>query len=912
VAAYGAQTVYMTFDQAPANTGLWFTKSTDAGRTFGPPQMLTGVGSLSRENNLVVDQYNGNIYTTYTGAGAPNIIKLLRSTDGGTSWTTLTAYTGPAGTTVENSFPILAVDRGGNLHLVFTRSTNTTPRTDAHVYLTSSTTQGASWLPAVQVDAGANTNATVMPWIVAGSPGVVDITWYGSSSVSPDSAPFDWHVFFAQTTNALSGSPVFNQTLAVPYQVHNDAICSRGGNCTGSTRDLAEYYTMTLDRDGNANIAFVDGINDCVGPPTSNCYAKTWYTKQTGGTSAYAPPTPPAASTFSPNLQLPGSTNDAEPSIWADAFNCLYATSPGNPDVWKSVNNGGLFVKLPTPPVLPTGGGDEDIITLPSPTRPTPVYLADLAIATVSIRKSTDGGQSFFSPGTGGTAGELNASSDRQWIIPDVNGANTTIYEMDHEFVSEAIRFAASVNDSPWATITGITDPELQGSTLPNTNPGPVFVNHTTHTVYGVFTSSIPTTNALQPPFGKQPNVWVASGAGTPTAGLAPGPFTDHPVFKGVIDSPTAPAPPAGTETFGTSAANDFPAGDVDAGGNVYAAWAMNNSRTNQYAVWFAASHDGGNTFYGPFQISAGTGSAEMPWVTGGDAGKVEIIFYYSADPGDPNTASLHWNAMFAQSLNANSREPVFTVSQMSDHIMHFGPICNQGILCGSGTRVLLDFFEISIGPDGLANVVFADSGNANSPTQITYARQLTGPLAKANPTFPTCLPGPPQPVSVVSKKDHQPAGTFDVVLPLTPHGIECRVGQPGDGQHKVVFSFGVPVTVGSATVSSGTGSVSSVNVSSNVVTVNLMGVTNAQTIMIKLTNVSDGTNAGDVTWPMDVLLGDTTANKAVNSSDISQTKSQSGTTATQDNFRTDVTLNGVINSSDVSTVKSKSGTGIP
>src|ERR1043166_9224302 len=88
IAAYGPQTVYMTFDQAPANTGLWFTKSTDAGKTFAPPQMLTPVGSLSRENNLAVDQYNGNIYTTYTPAGAPNQLKLLRSTDAGGTWTT--------------------------------------------------------------------------------------------------------------------------------------------------------------------------------------------------------------------------------------------------------------------------------------------------------------------------------------------------------------------------------------------------------------------------------------------------------------------------------------------------------------------------------------------------------------------------------------------------------------------------------------------------------------------------------------------------------------------------------------------------------------------------------------------------------------------------------------------------------
>jgi hypothetical protein len=478
--------------------------------------------------------------------------------------------------------------------------------------------------------------------------------------------------------------------------------------------------------------------------------------------------------------------------------------------------------------------------------------------------------------------------------------------------VSEAVRFASSTNDSPWVTTSGITNPELQGQTIPNTNPGPVFVNHTSHTIYGVFTSSIPTTNAMNPPFGKQPNVWAAVGAGSGGAGMPPGPFTDYPAFKGLIDSPTNPAPPAGTQTFGTSTANDFPGGDIDAGGNVYAVWAMNNARTNQYAVWIAASHDGGKNFYGPFQISSGPGSAEMPWMAGGDNGRIDVVFYQTTDLGDPNTTNLHWNTMFAQSLNANSREPVFTVSQVSDHIMHFGPICNNGLLCASGTRELLDFFEVAISSDGLANIVYADTGNFNTPSHITFARQNSGPLAKQNPTFATCLPTPAPPASVVSQKTHGTAGTFNVPLPLTPHGIECRAGQPGTTDHKVVFTFPAPVTVGSASVSSGTGSVSSFSVSGNVVTVNLTGVANAQRLMIKLTNVSDGTGAGDITWPMDILLGDTNANGLVNNSDITQTKGQSGTVANATNFRTDVTINGLINNSDITTVKGKSGTGLP
>jgi len=63
---------------------------------------------------------------------------------------------------------------------------------------------------------------------------------------------------------------------------------------------------------------------------------------------------------------------------------------------------------------------------------------------------------------------------------------------------------------------------------------------------------------------------------------------------------------------------------------------------------------------------------------------------------------------------------------------------------------------------------------------------------------------------------------------------------------------------------------------------------------------------------PMGVLLGDTTGNGSVNSSDISQAKSNSGQVTSAANFRTDVTVNGVINSSDIGIVKANSGTSLP
>jgi len=93
-----------------------------------------------------------------------------------------------------------------------------------------------------------------------------------------------------------------------------------------------------------------------------------------------------------------------------------------------------------------------------------------------------------------------------------------------------------------------------------------------------------------------------------------------------------------------------------------------------------------------------------------------------------------------------------------------------------------------------------------------------------------------------------------------------------------------------------------------------LPGVANAQTITVTLANMDDsaGNSSASVSASMGVILGDTTANAAVNSSDIALTKSQSGQIVDRTNFRTDATANGAINSSDIALVKSKSGTALP
>ncbi|MEO6969940.1 MAG: TIGR02597 family protein [Chthoniobacterales bacterium] len=173
--------------------------------------------------------------------------------------------------------------------------------------------------------------------------------------------------------------------------------------------------------------------------------------------------------------------------------------------------------------------------------------------------------------------------------------------------------------------------------------------------------------------------------------------------------------------------------------------------------------------------------------------------------------------------------------------------------------------------------------------------------------------------VSAVSRFVHAGIPTpFDVNLPLSgASGIECRTSATSNA-YQIVFTFPLPVTYTSASITSGAGGVGTSRpsqrsaTSSTVVTVNLVGVTNGQYITLTLAGVNDGTNTNDVAVRMGILTGDANGDGSVNSADVGLAKSKSGQSVDSTNFREDLNTDGNLNSADVGLVKSKSGTGLP
>jgi hypothetical protein len=316
--------------------------------------------------------------------------------------------------------------------------------------------------------------------------------------------------------------------------------------------------------------------------------------------------------------------------------------------------------------------------------------------------------------------------------------------------------------------------------------------------------------------------------------------------------------------------------------------------------------------------------AAPSPFLLGGYAQVGQFLYLigsFTSTTGVNTTVSMRLD----MATNTWSTGPVWT------------PARADFALAAAGTRLIAiggdsnggSFFDASAQVDELDTSTWPGGTWVSSPDNLPSARQAnpagfvstgrvggeiwsTGGIAPGSVFLNEHLfrAGAPLPLSAVSRKTHG-AGPFDVPLPLTgPAGIECRSGAVADA-HQMIFTFADAVTFGGVSVTTGTGN-ATFSVSGAVVTVDLTGVTNAQTITVTLNNVSDGVNTGNVAVPMGVLSGDTNGNGSVNAGDVAQTKGQSGMAVGTGNFRTDVNASGSISAADVALVKSRSGIALP
>jgi hypothetical protein len=284
----GPATIYETNNSGVCTPGalLQFWRSVDDGLTFLPVGIVDAdLGQLGYtadatvegavEAHLAVDQRSGAIYVAWATQAIQDatnattrILLVARSTDGGATWANTLVYAGPLGTSIQNLFPVIAVDHGGNVYAAF--STQLAGGLMG-VYLSTSRDQGRTWSAIQRVNPAGQT--AVFPAIVSGDLGKVDLTWIGTPATSVSDPSAQWNIFFGQSRNADANGPRWSIGQISTQVMHRGDICNQGLNCNifGGNRDLADFISVTVDADGNANAVWTD---DASQSPKAIMFAK--------------------------------------------------------------------------------------------------------------------------------------------------------------------------------------------------------------------------------------------------------------------------------------------------------------------------------------------------------------------------------------------------------------------------------------------------------------------------------------------------------------------------------------------------------------------------------------------------------------------------------------------------------------
>jgi hypothetical protein len=278
----------------------------------------------------------------------------------------------------------------------------------------------------------------------------------------------------------------------------------------------------------------------------------------------------------------------------------------------------------------------------------------------------------------------------------------------------------------------------------------------------------------------------------------------------------------------------DFSPMAIDKAGNLYVTWAqapVNSSGVidGPSTIYMAVSTDKGATWGPPVDVSgqvSGLRTNVFPWLAAGNDGAVDLVWYgtkalgncsSSAGCGSSNVTGS-WNVYMAQSLNAvtggtPNASPTFATTKVTEFPNHYGAICTFGISCSTGgDRGLLDFIQVQVGPDGAADVVWADSANTDavggtSSATIGFARQVAGPglygSAINGPTpAQNCASGSPDSyysgngvtVAGVEQLDVQracvsgPNANGDYVISMKVKGLPTLAVPPTEGGTDVVW----------------------------------------------------------------------------------------------------------------------------
>jgi hypothetical protein len=257
VATTGGGIVYHAVHQIPlglvvskGSGGLAYPISTLAATPVDQTGCVCAPGNLIAQAGggvLGSSDKVGLIYSTSTGG-----VKFAASSNGALTFTNVNVQPESANTT-NAAFPVVA-NAGGN-HLVATwlnvqGATSSVAYSDSHDW-------GATWsAPRTLVSGG----ASVYPWIAAQGSNVAISLYHTETAGTPDTVPSSavWFESYLNSTDV--GSTFSPLVVADPTAAKSGPICTEGTNCSAN-RELGDFQSITLDNQGNADMAWVRSIN---------------------------------------------------------------------------------------------------------------------------------------------------------------------------------------------------------------------------------------------------------------------------------------------------------------------------------------------------------------------------------------------------------------------------------------------------------------------------------------------------------------------------------------------------------------------------------------------------------------------------------------------------------------------------
>ena len=335
-------TVYLEYHTFSPDDLVYVTVSNDGGKTFSAPHVIasdTNAADASICNTIpggiTVDQDTGVVYAlwltgndvesnvhtgcNYSQIGPFNKAWVSTSADGGNTWTSHLAWQGAfdqvtkIGDNADKIFSTITVDSAHQVHIALTVRHNDDPvgfvtqcqvnqgnceetPQPTDVYLVTSPDAGSHWTLPFQINK--TSGSFFFPWLSAGSAGIVDATYYSSSTLQPNKPNSVWYVGLSQVTGAVatytSGDhAVYTSTPAAtdellldPNPIHGNGstgggICTFGLFCSavpGANRGLADVFEVHVDPAGGANVTWTNDLGS----------RAIYFACQNAGASAFA------------------------------------------------------------------------------------------------------------------------------------------------------------------------------------------------------------------------------------------------------------------------------------------------------------------------------------------------------------------------------------------------------------------------------------------------------------------------------------------------------------------------------------------------------------------------------------------------------------------------------------------------